>query len=459
VSSIDTAVERLREAAQRQDPWPPRYRRTLLTRLDRSLRNRKNALFESVRKDFGFRSEFETYSADYMATLMAIRHSRRNVGSWARPRRIPGSPFFAFGRSVVDHQPLGVVGVISAWNYPVNLALIPLAEALAAGNRVLLKPSERAPSTAELLVSIVRDALAPTEADVVLGGAETSLALAASPIDHLFFTGSQAAARSLARTASDRLTPTTMELGGKSPALIGPTYPAVRAARAVVRGKLFNAGQTCVAPDYLLAPRDRLEEVSLALQREIDRQTEHLTDYTHMIDARAADRIRRLLSDAARRGATVVEAGFIEDSGCRLGPRLVIEPPAGSLVMQEEIFGPVLPVVGYQSMEEAIEFIRARSRPLVLYLFAGARDRPQRILTRVPSGTAAVNDTLLQAGLPNLPFGGIGQSGHGRYHGFSGFRTFSSVRGIRWQSRFSLTGLVRPPLTGRMLAVLRLFFG
>jgi acyl-CoA reductase-like NAD-dependent aldehyde dehydrogenase len=463
---LSGTFEKLRAAWLRDGPLGVERRAAVLTQLDQALRRYKDALVQAVAEDFGHRSAHETLMADIYATQAGIRHAVRHFRRWMRPRTVGIDLLFRPGRGRVEYQALGVVGIISPWNYPVQLSLTPLAAAVAAGNRVLLKPSEYTPRTAALLERILSDIFDNREVAVLTGGADLAHAVAHLPFDHLFFTGSSHVGRQVMRSASDNLVPVTLELGGKSPVIIAPDYPLQRAADSIMAGKLLNAGQTCIAPDYVLLPRGRemafVEACAGAVARLYPTLADN-PDYTAIINDRHYQRLVDLLDDARRRGARVhplnPQGENFAPQGGRMVPALLTGTPEPAAIMQQEIFGPLLPLVPYTAPADAIAYINERPRPLALYLFSDNRDLVRQVLDRTLSGGVTLNDTLLHAAQAGLPFGGVGASGMGAYHGEAGFRTFSHARAIFSQSRFSPTGLIRPPYGRHLDRLLRWLIG
>jgi coniferyl-aldehyde dehydrogenase len=374
-----------------------------------------------------------------------------------KPRRRPIRWMFQPGSGRILYQPLGVVGIVSPWNYPVQLALSPLAGALAAGNRIMIKPSEITPRTSALLEKVIAEIFDPDEVAVVQGGPEVARAFAHLKFDHLLFTGSTDVGRRVMQAAAENLVPVTLELGGKSPALVAPDHPVGKAAERIAVGKLFNAGQTCIAPDYVLVPRGKEEAFVAAYRDAVSKLYPRLAsnpDYTAIISERHYERLRHLIVDARERGARVHEINpaneALDDAQRKLAPVVLTDVPDHAKVMQEEIFGPILPVVPYGDVEDACRFIGARPHPLALYLFSHERTVAERVLARTQSGGVAVNDTMLHCVQEELPFGGVGPSGMGAYHGEAGFRTFSHARSVFHQARFNGAGMTKPPYGGRM---------
>jgi coniferyl-aldehyde dehydrogenase len=351
-------------------------------------------------------------------------------------------------------QPLGVVGIVSPWNYPLALSLTPLATALAAGNRVMMKPSELTPKTSALMASILSEIFREDEVAVVTGGPEIGAAFSSLPFDHLFFTGSTGVGKVIMRAAADNLVPVTLELGGKSPAIIDREYSIARVARALVYGKLSNAGQTCVAPDYAFVHEDRLDAFVQAFETEARRaypQGPSDDGYAAIISQRHHDRLIDLIEDARNKGARIVQIGTMPTIGRphTLPPTIISGATSDMKVMQEEIFGPILPIVTYNDMGDAIAQINAADRPLALYVFSDQKQVVDRVLSSTTSGSVVVNDTLLQFVQDDLPFGGVGPSGMGAYHGEEGFKTFSHAKSVLTQSRLSMVGIMRAPF-GRL---------
>jgi coniferyl-aldehyde dehydrogenase len=437
----------------RREPDPSAEERLdRLRRLEALLIDHAEAFVTAADADFGGRSRHVTLLADILATLDSVRHARRHLRGWMRPEPVAPHPAFRPSRAWVRAQPKGVVGIIAPWNYPVNLALGPLAAALAAGNRALVKPSEMTPRVAALLGRCVRERFTAEEVAVVEGGPEVSREVAALPLDHLFFTGSTRVGSQVAQAAAAGLVPTTLELGGKSPVLVHPDAPVAHAAARIAVGKVFNAGQTCIAPDYVLLPRGKVRIFEDAFVDAVQAMGPDATG-TALIHAEAHDRMRRLCAGAVQAGARVVQA-VPDGEGRRMAPRLVFGVAADSPLLTEEIFGPLLPALEYDSsgrdgVDEALAFVRGRPRPLAFYLFDPDARRADRILSRVVSGGATVNDTLAHFAQENLPFGGAGASGWGSYHGKAGFDAFSHRRGVLSASALAPAQALLAPPFGR----------
>lgn len=432
---------------------PDRLRRIRALRaLQKALRARREEFVAAISEDFGGRARQETLLLEVFPLVDTIGHAIRHLPQWMRPRPAAAGWQFMPGRARVVYQPLGVVGVIGAWNYPLLLSLSPVVSALAAGNHAMLKPSELAPRTADLLSRLVSDLFPADYVTVATGGPDTGAAFAGLPFDHLLFTGSTRVGKMIMRSASEHLTPVTLELGGKSPALVHPDFPAETAAARIMAGKLYNAGQTCIAPDYVLVEAGARDEfvrlASKAAATMYPRLVDN-ADFTRIVNRDHYRRLRGLVEDAALKGATMLEVNPAREAGNEQNrvfpPTLLWNVKDEMAVMREEIFGPVLPVVTYKSLDEAIEYVNSRPRPLALYYFDYDSKRIDGVLGRTTSGGVTVNDTILHIAQNDLPFGGVGPSGMGSYHGFDGFLTFSKKKGVFLQSRFTTLGLLRPP--------------
>jgi coniferyl-aldehyde dehydrogenase len=447
---------------------PPQYSERLhaLRALERVLTARQGDLTAAISKDFGGRAAEETLALEVLPLLNEIRHARRHLKRWMAPHREPVQWQCWPGKARTIHQPLGVVGIVSPWNYPLLLSLAPLTGALAAGNHVLLKPSEAAPATAKLIQSMVSELYEPDYVRVITGGVDTAAEFVRLPLDHLLFTGSARVGKLVMQAASENLVPVTLELGGKSPAIVHSEYPVQRAADRILTGKLYNAGQTCVAPDYVLLPHHHRDEFVDAAQRAIAGMFPALVnnqDYTRIINAQHHRRLADLVDDARNLGAQVIEvnpAGEACDGMNRVfPPTLVTNVREDMALMQEEIFGPVLPIVEYRSVEEAFAYVNARPHPLALYYFDNDRHRIDDMLRLTYAGGVTVNDCLFHVAQTSLPFGGVGPSGMGRYHGFDGFQTFSNRKGVFVQARRSAIALLRPPYSERTRQIIKFLIG
>ena len=428
-----------------------------LEALHEVIASHQQALVEAISADFGNRSADETLLAEVMPSLHGIRHAKRHLARWMKPSRRRVGLAFQPASARVLYQPLGVVGIIVPWNYPLYLAIGPLIGALAAGNRALLKMSESAPATGRLLRDLLGQVFAEHEVAVVLGDVETGKQFTRLPFDHLLFTGSTEVGRQVMQSAAANLTPVTLELGGKSPAIVAADVPLEQAAERIAFGKTLNAGQTCVAPDYVLVPQQRLEAFVEAYRLAVQRFFPQLTDnpdYTSIINERQLLRLEGYLADARARGALLLPL-FDEGQGRRLPHHILLDVNDDMQVMQDEIFGPLLPVLPYASLDEAIAYVNARPRPLALYFFGHDRAEQQQVLERTHSGGVCLNDTLLHVAQDDLPFGGIGASGMGHYHGHEGFLTFSKAKAVFSKPRFNAARLIYPPYGGRLQRLIR----
>lgn len=432
------------------NPMPPAaQRRQWLATLREALLADQQRLIEAIDADFAGRSADETLLAELLPAVQGIRHAERHLRRWMRPARRTVGLAFQPASARVLYQPLGVVGIIVPWNYPLFLAIGPLTCALAAGNRVMLKLSESTPATGLALKALLERVFPDDLVSVVLGEVEVGQAFARLPFDHLLFTGATSVGRQVMLAAAQNLTPVTLELGGKSPAIVSASVPLASAAERIAFGKALNAGQTCVAPDYVLVPRARLGAFCDAYRSAVRRLYPRIADnpdYSAIINPRQLQRLQRLLDDARDKGAQVIDLYPDEArQGRRLPPQLLLEVNDGMLVMQDEIFGPLLPVVPYDSLDGALDYVNQRPRPLALYYFGYDRAEQDQVLQHSHSGGVCLNDTLLQVAQDDLPFGGIGPSGMGHYHGHDGFLTFSKAKAVLAKQRLNAARLIYPP--------------
>jgi coniferyl-aldehyde dehydrogenase len=472
--TADTPLDELATThAQLRNAWQARkpdyaQRRADLLRLREAFRARVDSMDAAIRADFGHRSQHENLLSEAMIVLAELDHALGHLRRWMRPRRAAvGWRFWPASARIVP-EPVGVVGILSPWNYPVNLALVPLVSAIAAGNHVYLKPSEHTPRTSRWLRELLSEVFPADRVAVALGGPEIGAAFASLPFDHLLFTGSTAVGRKVMAAAAPNLTPVTLELGGKAPAVVCPDFPLDRAAARIATGKWFNAGQTCIGVDYVLVDEGRRDAFVEAVQRELRTRygdLETSPDYTRIINDGQFARLRGYVDDARARGARVIEpltAESDEAARTRLAgerlfpPTLVLEPPADSEVMRNEIFGPILPVLSYRTLDDAVARIRSLDRPLALYPFSDDERNVDRIVSATLAGGVTVNDTLLHFGAHDLPFGGIGPSGIGAIHGRTGFDTFSKLLPVFRQRRLAGSDLLKPPYRGLVDRMVRL---
>ena len=458
ISSDLLALLQAQQAAFSADPMPSLHtRRAWLKRLRTVLVGQQEALISAVSQDFGNRSRDETLFAELLPSLQSIDHTSRRLRRWMKPSRRPLGIAFQPGSAQVVYQPLGVVGVIVPWNYPIFLAIGPLLGALAAGNRVMIKMSESTPATSQLMKELLASVFPEDQVAVVLGEADVGAAFSRLPFDHLLFTGATSIGRHILHAAADNLTPVTLELGGKSPAIVSATVPLEDAAERIAFGKTMNAGQTCVAPDYVLVPEARVEEFIAAYRKVIARFYPRLNDnpdYTSIINPRQQARLNSYLDDAQAKGARVIPL-FAEGQDRRLPHTLLLDVGDDMLVMQDEIFGPLLPIVPYRQIGDAITYINARPRPLALYYFGYDREEQEQVISRTHSGGVGINETLLHVAVSDLPFGGIGPSGMGHYHGHEGFLTFSKAKAVLRKPRLNATRVLYPPYGKPLQKLLR----
>ena len=434
-------------------------RRERLNRAIELLLGNQEAICMAVAADFGQRPVELTRFMDIFPALHALKFARRKLGSWMKPvRRRLGFPnSFPGTRGEIVSQPLGVVGVISPWNFPVTLSFGPLAGILAAGNRCMIKPSELTPATSALLADLIGKAFDPEEVTVVTGGEDVAIAFSKLPFDHLLFTGSTQVGRHVMAAAAEHLVPVTLELGGKCPAILGRSANLARAVDRILLGKLANAGQVCLAPDYVCVPRETVEAFVQETQSWAQRVYPGLPDnpdYTSLVSSRHRVRAEGLLADARAQGAQVIPLGEATAANVTnvMTPTLIVGATPAMQVMREEIFAPLLPVLAYDRMDTVINDIQQRSRPLALYYFGSDKTEEREVLARTVSGGVTVNDVAMHFLAEELPFGGVGPSGMGAYHGEYGFRRFSHSRAVFHQSRFDLAGLtgLRPPYGSRL---------
>jgi coniferyl-aldehyde dehydrogenase len=448
----------LQRAAQRKEGLPSaRTRIDRLYQLEGMVRKHADSIADAISADFGNRSRFETDLLETMVLVSAIRHARKNVKWWMQPSyREVGINFWP-GAAWVRPEPLGIVGIVSPWNYPLQLALSPLVDAIAGGNRVILKPSEQTPNFCDLLRRAISETFEEDEVAVVLGGPEVAAEFSRLPFDHLVFTGSTGIGRRVAAAAAENLTPTTLELGGKSPAIVCPSASMAKAVKAIAYGKFINAGQTCIAPDYVLVPRERIIEFAELIIGEARRAYPDLgPDYSSMINERAFDRLTSAITEAEAAGAKVLRHPAPSDRARRvLPPVVVIDAPQDSVLMREEIFGPVLPVIGYDSLADALDWVNSHPHPLALYVFAEDTREQSRVLDHTQSGGVTVNGTLLHIAQEGLPFGGVGASGWGAYHGKQGFEQFTHQRAVFRTGFFNSATLLAPPYGKRAKRLLK----
>jgi coniferyl-aldehyde dehydrogenase len=459
VRGLDEIFASMR-AAQTRAPTPEwRVRADRLRRLEALITRNRDAIARAVDADFGRRPAEETGLLEIFPTLSGLRHALRHGRRWMRAERHWASFWFLPARTEIRPQPRGVIGIVAPWNYPLYLAAAPLIDALAAGNRAMIKMPELTPRFSSLFSRLVADAFRSDEVVAVNGDAVVGRAFAALPFDHLLFTGSTAVGRDVMTAAAANLTPVTLELGGKSPALIGPGARFERAVERILVGKLLNAGQTCIAPDYALLPRGQetaFVETARAVVERLYPGLPSNPQYASIASDRHFERLRALRDEAAAAGATVHSLGSGDAPGTRaMTPALLTGVDARTAIMQQEIFGPLLPLVPYDTLDDALAYVAARPHPLALYLFDDDRATIDRVLSRTTAGGVTVNDTILHIAQHRLPFGGVGASGMGAYHGEAGFRTFSRMTPILQQARINAVSVLNPPYGRALKALLK----
>ena len=454
----ETVVRRLADTLKLQreaylaQPVPSfEQRRDDLRTLQRFVREHKEALIDAINADYGHRSRHETLLAEVFPVLDGIDHTIKHLRGWMKPqkRAVDWRNFFG-ARNRVIPQPLGVVGVIVPWNFPLNLSLIPLTCIFAAGNRAMVKMSENSRHLARLLVERLPAYFPSDKLQLFDETGGVGVEFTKRAFDHVLFTGSSATGSAVMAAAARNLCPVTLELGGKAPAIVFDDFPLRTAAERMLFVKYLNAGQICTSVDHAWLPRQRIDEFVQLARRIVPKRYPRLdsSDYTSIIDERSFDRLLYALDDAKRRGATLVQLvdGPAHDRTTRkIAPHIVLDAPDDSVLMQREIFGPILPLRSFDSLDALIARINAGPRPLAVYPFSNDAAKVQKVLDRVMSGGVSVNDGLFHVGQHDLPFGGVGASGMGHYHGKEGFETFSKLRPVFYQARFATMKFMMPP--------------
>jgi coniferyl-aldehyde dehydrogenase len=408
-----------------------------------------DAIKDAAAADFGVRSRCETQLTEVTYMTTAVKHTRRHLWSWMQNRKvsIPGN--LAPGKAYIRREPKGVAGIISPWNYPLQLAFSPILAALAAGCRIMLKPSELTPNMSELMRNMLAEEFDESHVAVLLGGPAVGEAFTKIPFDHLLYTGSTHVGRLVARAAAENLTPVTLELGGKSPVIIDKGIKPKDAAASLSFGKFMNAGQTCIAPDYVLAPADQARPIGEAIIAKAEKSYPDWAtdeDYTAIVSDRHYDRLNAMIEEARSGGAEILQAkGGDPGNARKIAPTVVLNPPDDSKLMQEEIFGPILPILAHNGLEDAMQRVNARDRPLALYVYSKDKKAARRVLEGTISGGAVVNNTMLHYSVEDLPFGGVGASGYGAYHGEAGFETFTHARSVLEVPVWHPSRLIAPP--------------
>jgi coniferyl-aldehyde dehydrogenase len=459
---ITDAMMKLLEA-QRQDYLKEGHvsAETRIDRLNRgvaAIAKHQDKLVEALNTDFSCRPRELSMLTDIAGSIMPMKNAAKHVRKYMKPeKRKALFPINLLGgRARIEYQPLGVVGIISPWNFPVNLTFGPLADILAAGNRAIIKPSEFTPTVSEVMAEVIRDAYDEKEVAICPGGPEVGAAFTSLPFDHMIFTGATAIARHVMAAAAKNLVPVTLELGGKSPVLISRSADIKKSISRIMLGKTMNAGQICLAPDYLMVPEEKLDEVISEIKASVSEMYPKLLDnpqYTSVVNDRHYQRLQGNLEDARAKGGEVIEinpAGenFSAQQGTqKIAPTIIKNPSEDMRVLEEEIFGPLLPIKTYKDFGETIDYVNSKPRPLAVYYFGEDSAEERDVLDRTTSGGVCLNDVIMHIMQEDLPFGGVGPAGMGSYHGHDGFKTFSHAKGIFKQSRFDIAGLagMRPP--------------
>lgn len=457
-AALRTTLDRQRKDFLKMGPPSVALRRDRLARLKKALLDNKDAFLDAVSADFGHRSKHETMLTDFVVTIEGIKHMSKHLAKWMQPEKRPTSINYFPASNRILFQPLGVIGIISPWNYPIQLAFGPMAAAFAAGNRVMLKPSEFTPRTSDLMAKVLGAAFSDLEVSVVTGGPDVGEAFSKLPYDHLFFTGATSVGRHVMRAAAENLVPVTLELGGKSPTIVDRGARMEAAVGSIVQGKFLNAGQTCVAPDYVFVPEEKRDQFVDLISKQVAKSYPTLKDnddYTSVVNQRHYDRLRGLIADAKAKGAKVVEVNpgnenFEQQPTHKIPPTLILDATEDMKVMQDEIFGPLMPIKTYRQIDEAIDYVNDHGRPLALYVFSDDKAVQNKVLSRTTSGGACINETVMHVAQEDLPFGGVGPSGMGSYHGREGFLTFSHKKAVMHQSKFNLLSMMRPPFGPRI---------
>ena len=456
-SEMERVLKLQRDAHTANRPEPMSLRKDRIERAMKLLKDNADALCKAMSADFGNRSPHQSMLTDIAGTVNFGKYCLKHMDKWAKPdRRSVQFPLGLLGaKAEVRYEPKGVIGILSPWNFPVNLAFGPLMQVMAAGNRAMIKPSEFTERTSLLSKELVEEYFTPDEVAVFTGGPEVAHAFSSLPFDHLVFTGSTATGRKVMEAAAANLVPVTLELGGKSPVFLGRSADYERAGERIALGKMMNAGQICLAPDYLYVPEEREDSAIAAVELGVRNMYPSLLDnedYASVVTDRHFDRLQSMVADAKDKGADVIEINPAEEdfsnTNARKMPLTVLRNVTDDMqAMQEEIFGPVLPVKTYKNIDEAIDYVNKRDRPLGLYVFGEDHDERERVLTKTISGGVTVNDVVFHVSMEDLPFGGVGPSGMGSYHGVEGFREFSHARSVYTQPKIDVAGLggFKPP--------------
>jgi coniferyl-aldehyde dehydrogenase len=450
-ADMQSVLEKQRSAFTAALPEPMSVRRDRIDRAIALLVDHAEDFAKAVSADFGHRSREQTLMTDIMPSVGAMKHAKKHFEAWSKgEKRKATFPLRLLGaKAEVVYQPKGVVGVVAPWNFPVGMVMVPMAGILAAGNRAMIKPSEYTERVSALFAEVIPKYFAEDEIAVFTGDAKVGMAFSKLAFDHMIFTGATSVGRHIMRAAADNLVPVTLELGGKSPTIIGRSADKKKAGERIALGKMMNAGQICLAPDYLMVPSDQEHEMIEAVKAGVTAQYPkllHNDDYTSVVNGRNYERLQGYLADARDKGAELIEVNpagedFAGSNGNKMPLTIVRNVTDDMKVMQEEIFGPILPVMTYSSMDEAIDYVNAHDRPLGLYYFGSDKAEEERVLSRTISGGVTVNDVIFHNAMEDLPFGGTGPSGMGNYHGADGFKTFSHMRAIYRQTGIDVAGI------------------
>ena len=456
-AAMMATLQRQRDAFTAARPEPLSVRKDRLKRVIAMMKETGEDFARAISRDFGHRSHEQSLMTDIMPSVTAAKYCLKHMDAWAKTeKRKPNFPLGLFGaKAELRYEPKGVVGVVSPWNFPVGLTIGPVAQAFAAGNRVMIKPSEFTEDTSALMKEVFARYFAEDEMAVFTGGPDVGQAFCSLPFDHLLFTGATSVGKHILRAAADNLVPVTLELGGKSPTILGRSANIERAGERIAMGKMLNAGQICLAPDYMIVPQELEDRAIGAVSNAVSAMYPTLLnndDYTSVVNARHRDRIQGLIDDAKAKGADAIEVNpgnedFSASNGHKMPLTILRNVDDDMKVMQDEIFGPVLPIKTYKGIDEAIDYVNAHDRPLGLYYFGEDAVERERVLTRTISGGVTVNDVIMHVSMDDLPFGGVGPSGMGSYHGPEGFKTFSHARSVYTQPKFDLAKLagLKPP--------------
>ena len=452
IGNIDEALVLQKEAFVNDPYLSAQSRIADLTQLKSTILEYQEQLVQALSKDFGCRSVDDSKMGDLMPTIMGINYAIKHIKKWMKPSKRHVGVLFQPAKAFVMYQPLGVVGIITPWNYPLFLSLGPLTTALAAGNRAMIKMSEFTPATNEVIKTLLGNIFSNDKVAVINGGPDVAAHFSTQPFDHLIFTGSTRVGKIVMAAAAENLTPVTLELGGKSPTIIDDQVDIKDAVSRFILGKTLNAGQTCVAPDYILCPVGRVDELKQALSRQFNKMYPSVAnnkDYGGIINEAQLQRLSLWLADAKAKGAILTSLGNDSEQTCieagKIPLTLVNNVNDDMLLMQEEIFGPVLPIVSYNNLDEAITYINDRPRPLALYLCSHNADTQQKVLERTHAGGVCLNDAAMHVAQDDMPFGGIGPSGMGHYHGHEGFLTFSKAKSVFKKGKINTASNAFPP--------------